>query len=184
MKLKNLAIGGYRSFGSVQYFDNFSKINLFIGRNNSGKSNVLRFINEVYSSIGADNKSIIDPITKHLPLGKPLVIGIGDYVKNDARKIDEIPRFNSEEYSRLGKRSRSTIFEIFNNKIKNEETNLCWTLRDIPSLNVHGDSWRLATKSIHDNYLHELWSELTNYRNGSRNADWIPAIENRLPAKI
>lgn len=184
MILKNLAIGGYRSFGSVQYFDNFSKVNLFIGRNNSGKSNVLRFINEIYSSIGADKKSLIDPIAKHLPLGKPLLIGSGDYVTKDARKIDEIHRFNSEKYSQLSIGSRSTILDIFKKKIKNDETNLCWTLRDIPSLNIHGDSWRIATKSIHDNELHELWSELTNYRNGNRNTDWIPAIENTIPAKI
>ncbi len=39
LPIKNLAIGGYRSFGKdIQYFENFEKVNLFIGRNNSGKS--------------------------------------------------------------------------------------------------------------------------------------------------
>lgn len=184
MKLKNLAIGGYRSFGSVQYFDSFSKVNLFIGRNNSGKSNVLRFINEIYSTIGVDKKSIIDPITKHIPQGRPLIIGSGDSVTKNERKIDEISRFNDEKFSILHLGSRSSILEIFKNKIINEETNLCWTLRDIPNLNIHGDSWRTAMKTINDYDLHELWSELTGYRNGSRNEDWIPTIENRLAAEI
>lgn len=47
--LPSLAIGGYRSFGDIQYFEEFSKINLFIGRNNCGKSNVLRAINEFFN---------------------------------------------------------------------------------------------------------------------------------------
>lgn len=46
--LPNLAIVGYRSFGKTpQHFDNFSKINLSIGQNDAGKSNVLGFIHKV-----------------------------------------------------------------------------------------------------------------------------------------
>lgn len=46
--LPNIAISGYRSFGAKPvYFDNFSSINIFIGKNNSGKSNVLRLLKEV-----------------------------------------------------------------------------------------------------------------------------------------
>lgn len=46
--IPNLAIAGYRSFGAqTQYFDRFAKINIFIGQNNAGKSNVLRFLHEV-----------------------------------------------------------------------------------------------------------------------------------------
>ena len=48
--LPGLSIGGYRSFGpDVQRMGPFSKMNLFVGANNSGKSNILRLI---YSHIG------------------------------------------------------------------------------------------------------------------------------------
>lgn len=44
MFLDGFAVAGYRSFGpELQEFKNLRKINMFVGRNNSGKSNVLRF---------------------------------------------------------------------------------------------------------------------------------------------
>ena len=79
IKIPNLAIGGYRSFGEIQYFESFSKINLFIGRNNSGKSNVLRFLKEIYTEVGKGRPSLskIDPLLRHLPDMPPLLVGIG-----------------------------------------------------------------------------------------------------------
>ena len=44
--IDGIAISNYRSFGTgPQNIGPFSKINIFIGKNNSGKSNILRFIN-------------------------------------------------------------------------------------------------------------------------------------------
>jgi len=44
MKLDGIAISGYRSFGSeLVKINDLAKINIFIGKNNSGKSNILRF---------------------------------------------------------------------------------------------------------------------------------------------
>lgn len=44
MKLDGFAIAGYRSFGpDLVYIKDLGKINIFIGKNNSGKSNILRF---------------------------------------------------------------------------------------------------------------------------------------------
>lgn len=42
--LEGIKIGGYRSFREPISLPNLSKINIIIGQNNSGKSNVLRFI--------------------------------------------------------------------------------------------------------------------------------------------
>ena len=44
MFLDGIKIIGYRSFNDEVVFDNLSKINLIIGQNNSGKSNLLRFL--------------------------------------------------------------------------------------------------------------------------------------------
>ena len=47
--IHGIGIGNYRSFGpDLQRIGPFNKVNLFIGRNNSGKSNVLRFIHTYY----------------------------------------------------------------------------------------------------------------------------------------
>lgn len=46
MKITNLGIANFRSFDSEGILiENLSKLNIFIGKNNSGKSNILRFLN-------------------------------------------------------------------------------------------------------------------------------------------
>lgn len=51
MLLDGIGIAGYRSFGNeMQYIRDLSKVNIIIGKNNSGKSNILRFI-EIISKI-------------------------------------------------------------------------------------------------------------------------------------
>jgi len=83
LPIKNLAIGGYRSFGKdIQYFENFEKVNLFIGRNNSGKSNILRFISEILSSVQEEKRDIKDPLAYHLPDRSNIVIGCGENIKD------------------------------------------------------------------------------------------------------
>jgi hypothetical protein len=44
--IRGISIGDYRSIGETQTIEPLGKINLLVGPNNSGKSNVLRFINE------------------------------------------------------------------------------------------------------------------------------------------
>lgn len=51
MHIDAFALGGYRSFGEKQVIGPLSKINFFVGRNNCGKSNILRFINDYYASV-------------------------------------------------------------------------------------------------------------------------------------
>lgn len=47
--LEGLGLGGYRSFGEgLELLGPFAKVNLFVGGNNSGKSNVLRFLCDLY----------------------------------------------------------------------------------------------------------------------------------------
>ena len=49
--IEGFGLAGYRSFGqNIQLIGPFEKINLFIGKNNSGKSNSLRFIQEHYEN--------------------------------------------------------------------------------------------------------------------------------------
>ncbi len=64
--ISNLALAGFRSFGEkIQYFERFSKINLFIGRNNTGKSNVLRFLKEWYNQNERTEALSKDPALRH-----------------------------------------------------------------------------------------------------------------------
>ena len=56
--IPSLCIGGYRSFVSSQRAPILSKLNVFIGANNSGKSNVLRFVYQMYPQFRALNAPV------------------------------------------------------------------------------------------------------------------------------
>lgn len=74
--LQSLAIAGYRSFGrEPQGFCSFGKINLFIGENNCGKSNILKFIHEILPNL-ISNKSIrLDEFDRNMHKGGPFIVG-------------------------------------------------------------------------------------------------------------
>lgn len=68
MFLTGLGIAGYRSFGEeLVQFEDFGKVNVFIGKNNSGKSNVIRFIDYLQYRVRGDRgpllaKTVFDPV--------------------------------------------------------------------------------------------------------------------------
>lgn len=71
MFIDGIGIGGYRSFGSEpQRIGPFEKINLFIGQNNSGKSNILLFLARRYKIVLQSTQGMnicnLDQIDRHL----------------------------------------------------------------------------------------------------------------------
>ncbi|ARM34974.1 ATP-dependent nuclease [Legionella longbeachae] len=75
--LKSLAIAGYRSFGKEpQGFCSFGKINLFIGENNCGKSNILKFIHELLPDFNNPKKTIkLNEFDRNMHKGGPFIVG-------------------------------------------------------------------------------------------------------------
>ena len=73
MFIDGIVLTGYRSFGDeIQRIGPFSKINLFVGKNNSGKSNILKFIADqvknVCECIGTDIRATpfqFDDLDRH-----------------------------------------------------------------------------------------------------------------------
>lgn len=71
MMIEGIGIAGYRSFGSqLQLIGPFAKVNLFIGRNNCGKSNILRYLSEHYatacrSANGQEQLTTLNAIDRH-----------------------------------------------------------------------------------------------------------------------
>jgi hypothetical protein len=71
MFIDGFAVSGYRSFGGqIQRIGPCSKINLFIGQNNSGKSNVLLFLANHYRDAVMAVRGIgglkLEPIDHHI----------------------------------------------------------------------------------------------------------------------
>lgn len=76
--LEGIRIRGYRSFSDDTVFDNLSKVNLIIGQNNSGKSNLLRFLSRHFALTKGDHGvrfNDVEDIPKH-GQSSPIEIGI------------------------------------------------------------------------------------------------------------
>ncbi len=82
--IQSMAVAGYRSFGAeIQRFPRFGKVNIFIGQNNSGKSNALRFIHEQLQPHGSTRAHSIGGLDRHLPAGAPFRLGLALSVETD-----------------------------------------------------------------------------------------------------
>lgn len=176
--IKNFAIGGYRSFGSVQYFPSFKKINLFIGRNNSGKSNILRYINNFHAP-NPRKKHVFKTIDRHQPNGGSFISGL--LCETDYHLITQ--RFLSQNNIHEQKQLSETIRKIYDLVAQNNEQNLCWTLFKYPQNLPINDAWENAIKKLNNNELAILWQSLTNHHNGDRVRHWEPQVIQILQKK-
>jgi predicted ATP-dependent endonuclease of OLD family len=195
--IPNLALAGYRSFGKEpQYFDHFAKINLFIGQNNAGKSNVLRFLSEVYphapevsrNNLYQAKKLPLDALDKHFPDNPPLVLGIGERVD-----YDELP-CHHKLLAKIDKEKRqiyiqnkhvsieSLALKIMKEKATIDNKSLCWTLINLLTSENRKieESWLNAANILPDTELSKLWTALTGMTGGGRKQHWEPETIARM----
>lgn len=185
--IPNLAIAGYRSFGkSTQYFDRFAKINIFIGQNNSGKSNVLRFVHDIYSKIGGREAINLDALAQHMPDRPPMLLGIGESLEGidtnspclpDAHRL--VSAFRNTNHQGV---AAQVLAKVLMEKARLDGTRMCWTLMTIPACKNEQDTWLKATKSIGDDDIYKTWRVITGYEGGDRNYSWVPDVAQRLMA--
>lgn len=185
LPLSSFAIGGYRSFGEkVQRFGKLSRINLFIGQNNSGKSNVLRFLHDVYPTLASSDKGLnLSPLDRHLPVSANFVSGISiSLYKNDQGVFPEIISEVSSKITQdsFQQRDLNLIVGVFQRKAELEGTEEnVWFDFDISRALIN-DNWEDAFKVPDDSSLQSIWARLTRQGNGSRNQHWIPETLKRL----
>jgi energy-coupling factor transporter ATP-binding protein EcfA2 len=188
--IKDLALAGYRSFGAKpQYFEDFSKINVFIGRNNSGKSNVLRFLTAVYPHLAHHKAYTFDALDSHMPGYPPFQVGIPyrfEMLHGVPSVVDgELlrPIFRKEEKFQNGLR---VLAKLFQEKANFDGTaGAAWAFVDHGSLFLT-DGWPEAFKKIEDSDVRSLWIAVTNYASGGVRDQWIAdilsALRPRFPA--
>jgi hypothetical protein len=187
--LPNLALSGYRSFGKEpQFFDQFSKINILIGRNNSGKSNVLRVLHEVLPQAGNRGSLTLQPVATHLPTQPPFQLGIGEpVIKDEAGRFTLPPE--SPRHERLPTDGRppalvDLMAELLGRKTELDKTTLAWSFTTFPHRRPTHDTWLEAMSGIEGGRLQQLWTHLTGQGRGDRKAHWEPEIVNRFPLTI
>ena len=187
--LPNLVLSGYRSFGKEpQYFDRFAKINILIGKNNSGKSNVLRAIKEVLPQVGARGPLTLEPVAVHLPDQPPFQIGIGEaFTEDDSGKFllpASSPRRQQLPTGSNGPFVESLIAELLGRKAKQDRTTLAWSLTTFPDRNPIHDTWLAAMSGMENRRVERLWNFLTKHTGGDRKVHWEPEIIGRFPRSI
>ena len=81
MFIDGISIGGFRSFGDPQVFAPMAKVNLIAGQNNSGKSNILRFLADhftefIKAAAGHAAGLPLPPLDRHRDGVKPIRFGL------------------------------------------------------------------------------------------------------------
>lgn len=147
MLIDGFAVSGYRSFGKeLQKLYPLGKINLIIGKNNCGKSNVLRLLVnhlgdyiKILNSHGGDLTHYSE-IDKHIgDKERPIIIGLAMDLNTEKvrRKLEE----SSNEAKRL-------LAQLFDSDYIKNNNNILWLLFDQPS--------RKGDLSLYAPYIDEI----------------------------
>lgn len=180
--LKNFSVSGYRSFGpDLQEFPNFSKMNIFIGQNNSGKSNIIKLISEIIPKISTDEIKTGE-IDRNQKKASPLTIGIKIEISHKEIGNEEI---NTQNYINIKEDNflLRKINEIVDT-LKNKYTSKCaWYLIDEKQKNENKNILEILSQ-MENNELNHLWARITNSMGGHREADWLPQTVAMLRPKV
>jgi len=169
LPIYGFGIGGYRSFsGAPQIMGPFKKVNIFIGENNSGKSNILRFIRDVYQPVAARNGRVKPLSGSDVPQGGqttnilPIMLPATDEHLKQIR-----PDLPSEECRMIRAIMGKTLpgpacvvdYSIVNNVL------------------IHNVENALAALSQNDRALvSRAWSRVTSRGSGDIRQHWIPEL--------
>lgn len=180
--IESFSLAGYRSFGkNVQRFETLSKINLFIGQNNSGKSNILRFIHDIYPLLSQGQALKFNPLDRHLPSGANFEVGLTVSLGNDHGDCAD---FIQKVTSKFPEGVRATqrpgyALRVFQKKAELDQSEHAWF--DFNSeLKLINSSWKKAFDILEDREIYELWNGLTGSSSGGREQHWYPESLNRL----
>ena len=193
MLLKGFGFSGYRSFGNeLTKIAPLRKVNLIIGKNNIGKSNVINFLNEQYSYFVSKTKN----------------------QQQTTRQQQTIPFKSTDKHISNEQVDHRIAFPIFANEIDdyiNEklpdarrhsvQRNLARKLLNSESLtDDNGDVWFTYKSSSHTGQFsldisisdsiqllehgewEQLWNGLTGSGGGGIQSHWIPQTLERLAA--
>jgi AAA ATPase domain len=180
--LRNLAIAGYRSFGSEpQYFPRFSKINLLIGQNNAGKSNVIRFLSEIYPAVNSTSLQLT-PDMRHTPGNPQLLFGWLEMLNSEGLIDEDHPLLISFQNKSGVDTSKITeirrLFSMIFKRYKNYTNDKhFWLLCSLPKHTIHPENtWRNAIYFLEKNELVKLFHLLTDKTSVTLHGEMVQTI--------
>lgn len=183
MFIDGIGFSGYRSFGSeMQHMGPFKKINLLIGQNNSGKSNILLFLSQHYpqcalAAIGNGNIRLTS-VDRHLGQNSGrLVVAFGlnlegKIFKTIVKKREDILKGH---YIKL-------IERVLQSKTFSNGSQIAWFSYEapwsssIPRLTLGNDLIDKLHKEniLNHNEWYDIWTKLTGQSAGNITQHWVP----------
>ncbi len=183
--IDGIGIGGYRSFGSsLQRIGPFQKVNLFVGQNNSGKSNILRFLKNHHNKIISCARNTRDVYSGFSNLDRHLD------KTNKGVSIEFGLRVDSFRYTQLVSRLRSKlavhhlqmIRDILQSGVMTFATDVAWFPYVVSASHEPRIESTLVTRIADAKVLkQEDWSELWQVliargSGGNMREIWIPEL--------
>lgn len=183
MYIDGFGFSGYRSFDdNEQLIAPMSKINILIGQNNCGKSNVINFLKEYYGhflkaargfvkSNSYKNSSDwhVNSLKKSVKFSVAVKLGGVSYNKN--RELIDNDNFYNE------------IFEL----MSSSDNKIQWFHYDFDGSGKHLSN---AVEFIYDNMKYprdewyRIWNRITNQTSGDIKQHWIPEVLRRISPVI
>lgn len=186
--IEGFGISAYRSFGkAIQRVGPLSKINIFAGQNNSGKSNIINYLMGLYppmlSSVQGTGKilglSELDRPIKDWDGKRRVEFGVthnGVYHEN----LRKLPDLNGNYVQ--------WIDSVLTSAALSKETGVAWIPFEadarqnfsIPNETIE----ELATKVLTPQQWQNLWMKVTSQGQGSIKIHWVPETLRALVSKM
>jgi AAA15 family ATPase/GTPase len=180
MLLKGFGFSGYRSFGSdLVKIAPLKKINMIIGQNNVGKSNIINFLSSQYPHFVSKAKDV----RTYGEGQKPIFNNIDHHISDiKAAQRISFPIFKDEIESYIVKKTghNSNLGYLkkllTSNCFSDREGNVWFTYKaDNPngnfSLEVNIDE---ILPLLEEHQWQSLWKQLTNFSGGGLKEHWVP----------
>lgn len=188
--IKGFGFSGYRSFGdNLVKISPLKKVNLIIGQNNSGKSNIIRFLSEHYAPFALN-------INKRHGANTPSYQRIDYHLSttNASRRI-AFPVFQEDISTVIGKvlkdhqrqsQGQRLAEKLFNSEYFSDESGNVWFVYKVNDVQ-NGLTLEVDTRDVAsvltDNEWYNLWTQITGHSGGDINSHWIPETLNALAYK-
>lgn len=183
--IPSLLLGGYRSFGrQEQKFSRFATINLLIGPNNSGKSNVLRFIHDVYSKLNGPGEQL-GPLDRHFPNHAEFLYGRKISILLDSKgSCPGLKQLLPTQGLHLDlQQIEKLVMPVLKRKAELDGTGTDVWFEFHRGKQLREGNWKDAFLALSDPNLMRLWTGLTGSTGGSRLAHWYPqTLQKLVPA--
>lgn len=177
--IDNFALAGFRSFGrKPQRIDVLAKVTLLIGRNNCGKSNIIRFISDVYPSFTKIKPPSLNFLDAHMPSRPAIALGKQIPLERDASGRPMLPLTHpllfSVQHDHVKRQCAYVLGSIVDAKREIDGTSQPWAFQSSSPLLDEEEAWKKAIRRVERDALQRTWSAVTHRSGGSREQHWEP----------